>query len=481
MNAAAALANPDPVSSPVPPPPLITLEKVAIRLPRMWIGYVMAAFCLLIEIPRWLNKGSSSGDLATAALLGNFFGWIYWLFCVHRMHKVLARATHSSYQTTPRRAIWLQFVPLYNLIWAVKWPNRIARFLKQANPAMRIAVRWPGILILLGGFFGYTSFRLFVLFSVGVYLNRKIRGMVEFTKTAPVAQRGQLDLAVSAGLGAGFGLLLCRAMETFLTKSGPEQLRELAGILIVSLGIVKFVEPLAEWVRHAFHTERHSSIVPLKKSWFFRGAIFLAVVFSSFSHQLLDSAINDNMWSSVRAVAAMLVVSGGITYAWIAGARRHPARASTLGLLSGGSLSLLLVLVLWVAFDGQVAQAQTSVTQTVLQDVGVVVPWVDGSRIGSTSSVTLLLWAVLGLAGGIVIDRKWGGGSTRNIALSVLITALVAVVVLRFSHLGKPEEIALGVSSVLGWCLSLLIYPSAEKLFKAQEAAETLSTVAAPL
>src|ERR1044071_399227 len=137
--AAASAANPEPVLPPPPPPPL---KKVSIRLPRMWIGYVLAAFSLLVEIPRWMNEGAADEGSATAALLANFFGWVYWLFCVHRMHKVLARATYSSYPTTPRRAIWLQFVPLYNLIWAVKWPNRIAKFLKQTNPGLRIAVRW---------------------------------------------------------------------------------------------------------------------------------------------------------------------------------------------------------------------------------------------------------------------------------------------------------------------------------------------------
>jgi hypothetical protein len=471
MSAATAFAaNPEPVSPPPPPPP-IALKKVSIRLPRMWIGYVLATFCLLVEIPHWMNEGAADDGSATAALVVNFFGWVYWLFCVHRMHKVLARATYSSYPTSPRRAIWMQFVPLYNLIWAVKWPNRIAKFLKQTNPGLRVAVRWPGILVLLGGLLGYTSFRLFVLFSVGVYLNRKIRSVVEFTKAAPVARKGQLDLALSAGLGAGFGLVLCRAVELFAGMTHSEQLREILCIVLVSVGIVKFVEPLAEWVRHAFHTEQHSSPTPLKRPWFFRGAVFVAVAFSGFSHELLSKAVNENMWESVRAVAAMLLVSGGITYAWVAGAKRFPARASKLGLLSGGSLALVLVLVFWMAFDGQVAEAQPSIIQTVTQTAGVVVPWVNGFRMTWESSIALLLWAILGMAGGIVIDRKWGGGSARHIALSVLVTALVAVLVLRFTHLGNAEEIALGVSAVLGWCLSLMVYPAAEKILKAKEAA----------
>jgi hypothetical protein len=132
-------------------------------------------------------------------------------------------------------------------------------------------------------------------------------------------------------------------------------------------------------------------------------------------------------------------------------------------------MALFLVLAFWMAFDGQVAEAQSSVMQTMSSTAGVVVPWIKGSMT-MKSSITLLLWAILGLAGGMVIDRGWGGGSARHIALTVLVTALAVVLVLRFTHLGSAEEIGLGVSAVLGWCLSLVIHPSAEKILKCRSA-----------
>src|SRR5262249_37642488 len=150
-----------------------------------------------------------------------------------------------------------------------------------------VGVRWPGVLILLGGLLGYTSFRLFVLFSVGVYLNRKIKRVVEFTRKPARSRKGQFDLAISGGLGAGFGLVMYSAVVDFAGARHPNPLLELLGILLVSVAIVKFVEPVAEWARHGFHTEEHPSPVALKRPWVFRGAIFLVVIVSSFSHDLL--------------------------------------------------------------------------------------------------------------------------------------------------------------------------------------------------
>jgi hypothetical protein len=47
-----------------------------------------------------------------------------------------------------------------------------------------------------------------------------------------------------------------------------------------------------------------------------------------------------------------------------------------------------------------------------------------------------------------------------------LLAALIVVLALRFTQMANSNEIALGVAAVLGWCLSLLIYPDADKVLK---------------
>jgi len=358
----------------------------------------------------------------------------------------------------------------------------MARFLKEARPEMRVAVIWPGILVLLGVLLKFSSFRLFIFFAVGAYLNRKLRDVVVFNKAVRIARKQRLDLAMTAGLGAGFGLILCQAMQQFSQKPWLEQLRDVLVIALVSLGIVKFVEPFSDWVRHNLrpephhvepdHAVQHHAETTGKRSLLLRGAIFLVIVFSSFSHELLSAEISGKMWESVRTLSAMLIISGGITYAWSAGARRQ--RATQLGLLSGGGLAMLLILTLFIAFDAQADAVQNSLSSSVQNQLmhgtmgPEVVPWIIGAQVNSLSSVAipLLLWSILGLVGGLAIDRNWGGGSIWHVAMSVLGAALIVILALWLANFGNHKQIVLGAAAVLGWCLSLLIYPAAEKVLR---------------
>src|SRR6266404_670703 len=295
---ATATASMDQSTTPVLAHSAMQLERVDSHLPRSWIGFAIAALGVVGEIIQYL-KLWPMGHLVTATLLTSFFGWLYWLFYVHRMHKVLAQATRCGYKVSPRRVVWFQLIPIFSWIWAVLWPNRMARFLKEARPEMRVAVIWPGILVLLGVLLKFSSFRLFIFFGVGAYLNRKLRDVIVFNKAVHIARKKRFDLAMTAGLGAGFGLILCEAMQQFSSKPMPEQLRDVLVIALVSLGIVKFVEPLSEWVRHNLrpephHVEPHPAETAEKRSLLLRGAIFLVIGFSSFSHELLSAEISGN-------------------------------------------------------------------------------------------------------------------------------------------------------------------------------------------
>ena len=488
--------NPTPGSEIGKPPP-IELETVSLRLPRMGIGFTLAVIALGAEGGSFIDKIPIEIAMMVRLLI-SFFAWIYWMFCTFRIHKIMARATNGKYQVSPFGAIWPQFVPFYCWIWAVQWPRRLAKFLNTTKPELKMGLWWPGLILLFGslaGSFLYVScIHLFVMFGVGAYLNRKIRQVIPFTKTVPVARKEQFSLAWTTGLGAGFGVVLCQAgQEFFHNKTPGEQMRELLVITLVSLGIIKFVEPLAHWMRHAFRNEEHHQEehhLPTVRSQvlMLRVVIFLALVFSSFSHELLDIQIKKDMWDAIRTLAAMLIISGGITYAWAAGTRRKRIRAGALGLISGGGLAITLIMVLFLAFDSPVAaesgsRAHTtapldqvvpgtslisrSANQVLFHDPRLV-PWLICSRLNrlSTVAANLLLWGILGLVGGLTIDRRWGGGSARHVALSVLTAALIVVLVLRFTKMANSNEIALGVSAVLGWCLSLLIYPGADAVLK---------------
>jgi hypothetical protein len=485
--------------------PPMELEKVKLRLPNMVIGFMLAVMALTAEGGLFIHK-IPVGPAVTARLLISFSAWVYWMFCIFRIHRIMARATHGRYKVSPFGAIWPQFIPIYCWIWALQWPRRLAKFLNIAQPGLKMGIWWPGLTLLLGsvsGLFLYaTCLHLFVMFGVGVYLNRKITQVVSFTQTVPFARKQQFSLAWTAGLGAGFGLVLCQAGKEFFKNNSPgEQLEELVVITLVSLGIIKFVEPLADWMRRALHSEEHHHEehhykehgLPTadKHTPILRAVIFLALAFSSFSHELLDIHFKKDLWDGMRTLAAMLTISGGITYAWVAGTRRKRLKAGTLGLISGGGLALVLIMVLFLAFDSPVVNAESSqalqgstpasqsvivpgtnsfstLFNKILAHHPIFAPWLIGSKVNSISTVAvnLLLWSILGLIGGLAIDKKWGDGSTRHVVLSVLAAALIVVFVLRFTQIADSEKISLGVAAVLGWCLSLLIYPNADAVLK---------------
>jgi hypothetical protein len=107
-------------------------------------------------------------------------GFVYWLFCVHRFHKVLAEATAGKYPISPRDAVGYHFLPLYNLYWIFYWPNTLARFVNERNSPPRMVVGLAGGL-LLAGFLACrldSALGLTIIFSVSVYLKNGIRRAV---------------------------------------------------------------------------------------------------------------------------------------------------------------------------------------------------------------------------------------------------------------------------------------------------------------
>jgi hypothetical protein len=482
MGAAAA-----PTSEPVDPGsshPAVHQEKSGVGLPRMWLGFALAVMSLIAEI------FGIFGDLPpaaviTARMLIGFSAWCYWLFCVYRIHKVLVRATHGSYQIKPFRAIWPQFIPVYCWVWAVQWPNRLGKFLKSQRPDLKMKLRLPGILLLLAsviGIVGPTSIRLLVVFGVGTYLNRRISEVIAISKPTK-AERNEFDLALSAGLGAGFGAVFCQAVQGFSGKKPREQVQDVLVILLVTVGIAKFIEPLADRVRHAFHAT-HNSEEAKKKSFWLRVVILIAIVFSGFSHELLHAEIAQDPWGALRLVAAMLILSGGITYAWAASARKREKSASLFGFISGGGLSSLLVLALFIAFNQPVEayNSQSPAGSGLCSSVGLLIPWSSNPCVHLSSAAPevipgiiafhvssmmtmaapLVLWSLLGLAGGLVIDRT--RGAPWLVAAIVFLTALIVSLSLRFADAVDRNQIILGASAVTGWCVSLWIYPEGEKL-----------------
>jgi hypothetical protein len=106
------------------------------RLPKIWIGYLLAFATLLGEVvavarnPE-LAKGGDISAIPLEIYLPTFVAVVYWLVCVHRYHVVLANVPGRKHPISPARAVWFHFIPIYVVYWVFRWPAAIADFVNQ--------------------------------------------------------------------------------------------------------------------------------------------------------------------------------------------------------------------------------------------------------------------------------------------------------------------------------------------------------------
>jgi hypothetical protein len=161
------------------------LGNVSTALPNVWVGYAIAWIILLVElIAGFLNSTpSASGTrLELVQVLAFAGGWIYWLYSVYRIHKVMDEVTNYDYPISPRSAVLGHMIPLYNLYWLVKWPNEIANELNSRLPSRQKTIG-AGIFLLLGYacFWFDTALGLAAIFTVLLYLTNKIKSVLQST------------------------------------------------------------------------------------------------------------------------------------------------------------------------------------------------------------------------------------------------------------------------------------------------------------
>jgi hypothetical protein len=474
------------------------------RLPKVWVGYVLALVIFVLLLPsEWQPYGSSVNrlDLSAVGLILFVVGWIYWLFCVHRIHRALREATNGSYSISPRRAVGFQFIPLYSLIWLFKWPKRIAEFVNSRGGSKRMPRFLPGIVLLLAAFMGQfgplAALHLLILFAVAHYIIRKLGPHLPrlAPETVVVRRREhQFNLAMSAGVGAVFSFKIFQAFWNPLNHESPKELfHEILAITLVSCGVILFIEPLAEtWRSRLGLQDHHAHIIGRPRMVKFM--VFSILALTSLAHGFLHKQIEGEMQADpVRAIigiAGATLVSGGITYAWVSGACRQKPRAARFGLATGAVIGLLVVSLVLVASKAQHPKEEAIVTQqpsdAVAQGVGEaalpVSPTIvlnarknyQNPKIRAQWELDLrkiiLPWTILGLIGGLAVDRKWGRRASRSVALTIfasgaLLFPVFALLAHRLSILPLPkEEVLAHILAVGGWALSLSVFPFADKL-----------------
>ena len=143
--------------------------------PQVWVGFVFAISFLMGEI---VAVGSGEDDsLNTFLLLTVIAGWLYWIWCIHRIHTVLAELSNYRYPVQPGPAAVRHIFPIYNLFWVFYWPSKLSQYLNNRGRVHILPGAVLGAMLLLSlllrfldGAIGMAS-----LFGVTWYISNKVK------------------------------------------------------------------------------------------------------------------------------------------------------------------------------------------------------------------------------------------------------------------------------------------------------------------
>lgn len=464
--------------------------------------------CLILEVAQmWADSDDDKIALMLLGLCLRLLGSFYWLGCVYRFHRILAQFSERKYPIPPLKAVGLQLVPLFCYYWFFRWTRAIAALVNERAGAPRMRRILPGVTLTIASLMGAISIygalaplggvRLLLLFAVGSYIKRMLRASLPEPEPYKTRRLAHLNASMCAGVGAAFTFVLVGGAKEFSHQTRIEKLHDLIAILAVSAGVLIFFEPIFERLRLKLakaevHHEMRDSMQ--HRPWLTRLTVLATLVGASVLEGLLHTEVETGMKKNpqemIGTLLVALLISGGITYAWIGALHEHRPHATRSGALSGAVLGILLALSLWMAFSGT-AQAQAQSPETARELAGLAsgpaspehraiesgipfaCPWVTRSMIetirsGSLPSRYILeivaTWMLLGLAGGIAIDRGPASSRTRRVAIAIVTTAVACAIVIHFMDRTGASDIAAHLSAVVGWGLALIACPSSSIL-----------------
>lgn len=157
--------------------------------PWVWVGFLLAAAFLVVEITLVImtmdEEGLTDPGVTVALWPLGLLGMGYWMFCVHRIHKILAELTHGRYPISPLEGALKHLIPFYNLYWVFHWPGQFSAYLNRRGRVRIISGTALGLMLL----FSLLTFRIVdgaigmaFLFGVTVFISSKLKEHVKAVK-----------------------------------------------------------------------------------------------------------------------------------------------------------------------------------------------------------------------------------------------------------------------------------------------------------
>jgi hypothetical protein len=143
------------------------------NFPHVWIGFFIALAFIFLEILELLISDIDFHYILSIILIS---GFIYWLFCLQRIHKIFAEVSKNVYPINPGSLVAGHIIPFYNIYWIFKWPIELSNFIR-AHTDVSIISGWVlGLLLLLSLLLNKidSGFSLICIFAIVFYIAKKV-------------------------------------------------------------------------------------------------------------------------------------------------------------------------------------------------------------------------------------------------------------------------------------------------------------------
>ena len=150
--------------------------------PYVWVGFLFAGAFLTGEfISVFLEDETALDTTLWVIIVAASF---YWLYCIHRIHRILAELTNYRYPVEPGRAAARHVFPLYNLFWIIYWPVKLSNYLNARGRVTILSGYLIGAMLLLSVLLRFVdgAISTALLFGVTMYLSNKVAKHVEAVK-----------------------------------------------------------------------------------------------------------------------------------------------------------------------------------------------------------------------------------------------------------------------------------------------------------
>ena len=148
------------------------------NLPKVWVGFIFALAFFLSEIIEL--RGAKLEPIFRFIAFG---GFVYWLFCIHRFHKILGQISTAKYPISPRAAVGFHFIPLFGIVWLIEWPLEFSKFINAQGAVRMVRGGFLGLSFLISFLLGWVdgALSLALSFLITIYMKNKLQEQIVST------------------------------------------------------------------------------------------------------------------------------------------------------------------------------------------------------------------------------------------------------------------------------------------------------------